>query len=330
MIKLSNDSAQLTSYLQAQSWLLEGEHISNIEIPGDGNMNFTLRIETKRRSFILKQSRDYVEKYPQVAAPQERVLREAEFYDAISDNSFLKSMTPNILGLDAVNNIMIMEDLGSGSDFTHLYEANSTISDEDLQDIMRFAAILHTDHKRVNAKTLIRNEAMRKLNHEHMFIYPFMDDNGLNLDEILPGLASIATPYKSDNTLKAKIKDLGERYLADGDTLLHGDYFLGSWLKTEKGICVIDPEFCFYGYPEFEIGVTVAHLMMSDQSVETVFNAFKYYTEIADLDMKICKQCAGVEIMRRIMGLAQLPLKIDLEKRAQLLETARAYIIDEN
>jgi 5-methylthioribose kinase len=38
-------------------------------------MNCVLRIETAR-SFIIKQSRGYVEKYPQIAAPAERVLTE--------------------------------------------------------------------------------------------------------------------------------------------------------------------------------------------------------------------------------------------------------------
>jgi len=328
MIKLTNDRSQLTAYLQAQSWLLEGEHITNVEVPGDGNMNFTLRIETKRRSFIIKQSRDYVEKYPQVAAPEDRVLREAEFYNAIADHALLNEMTPDILGLDALNNIMLMQDLGEGSDFAYLYEGTATIADEDLQEVMRFAAILHNEHKNANAKTNITNRSMRKLNHEHMFLYPFMDENGLDLDDIIPGLKKVAAIYKIDKELKEKIENLGDKYLADGDTLLHGDYFPGSWLKTSEGIRIIDPEFCFYGYPEFEIGVTVAHLMMSNQPAETIFNAFKYYTEVAELDLELCKQCAGVEIMRRIMGLAQLPLKIDLEKRAQLLSTAREYILN--
>ena len=84
MIKLEKDINIITAYLQAQSWILEGENISSFEVPGEGNMNFTLRITTKRRSFIIKQSRNYVEKYPQIAAPEDRTQREADFYNAIS------------------------------------------------------------------------------------------------------------------------------------------------------------------------------------------------------------------------------------------------------
>lgn len=327
MIHLRKNKAELSSYLKGQKFLESGEELISLEVPGAGNMNFTLRITTNQRSFIIKQSRAYVEKYPQVAAPADRSLREAEFYEAIHDDKFLKEMTPELMAEDRENNIIIMEDLGVGSDFTYLYKAEDTIENEDLKEIISFAAHLHVRNKVADAKNVITNRAMRKLNHEHIFIYPYAKDNGLDLDAILPGLKEESSKYKSDQKLLKKVGALGERYLEYGDTLLHGDYFPGSWLKTKNGIKVIDPEFCFYGYPEFEIGVTTAHLMMADQALETVFNAFKYYTEIQELDLELCRKCAGVEIMRRILGLAQLPLAIDLEKRAQLLETAREYVV---
>ncbi|WP_235297358.1 phosphotransferase [Portibacter marinus] len=330
MIKLEKDLQVLTTYLQAQKWLLAGEHITHFHVPGDGNMNFTLRICTPRRSFIIKQSRGYVEKYPQVAAPTDRVQREADFYKEISDHPYLTKMTPKIMGVDGINNIIAMEDLGAGKDYTFFYKNKAVIPDTELQQIMKFAAVLHNENKIQNATSPISNRAMRKLNHEHMFLYPYLEDNGLNLDTVLPGLADLAKKYKDDTALKAKIESLGNRYLEDGDTLLHGDYFPGSWLKTEEGVRIIDPEFCFYGYPEFEIGVTTAHLMLCDQPVQTILNAHKYYKEEADLDLELVKQCAGAEVLRRILGLAQLPLSIDLEKRAQLLETAREYVMNNN
>jgi 5-methylthioribose kinase len=38
-------------------------------------MNCVLRIETAARSFIIKQSRGYVERYPQIAAPESTYRR---------------------------------------------------------------------------------------------------------------------------------------------------------------------------------------------------------------------------------------------------------------
>ena len=50
----------------------------------------------------------------------------------------------------------------------------------------------------------------------------------------------------------------GERYLAEGSTLLHGDYYPGSWMTVDDAVFVIDPEFSFKGFPEFDLGVMLS------------------------------------------------------------------------
>lgn len=327
MKKLSTDKTQLEDYLKSQGWLKEGESIKSTEKPGEGNMNFTLRVDTGERTFIVKQSRDFVEKYPQVAAPAERALREAEFYELINEKPALKAMMPNILSLDKDNSVMVMDDLGSGSDYTYVYQNGKTIPEDELMEIMDFAAELHNSFSAKSASKVIHNRKMRELNHEHMFVYPYIDDNGLNLDDILPGLAEVAKTYKEDAQLKAEVEKLGKLYLADGDRLLHGDYFPGSWLKTGEGVRIIDPEFCFFGPAEFEIGVTIAHLKMADQPEELISKPLNRYRAKAELDEELRKKFTATEIMRRILGLAQLPLEIDLEKRMELMEEARGILI---
>lgn len=328
MQKLNTNKADLEAYLKSQGWLKENESIQSTEKPGEGNMNFTLRVDTGARTFIVKQSRDYVEKYPQVAAPAERALREAEFYKLISEKPELKSMMPNIIGLDKENSVMVMDDLGAGSDYTYAYQHGQTIPEMELMEIMEFAAKLHDSLSAKTASTVIHNRAMRKLNHEHMFVYPYVDDNGLNLDDILPGLAEVAQPYKNDEQLKAEVERMGKLYLKDGDTLLHGDYFPGSWLKTDGGVRIIDPEFCFFGPAEFEIGVTIAHLKMADQPAELIIKALHRYHSKRNLDEELRRKFTATEILRRILGLAQLPLEIDLETRRALLEEAREILLE--
>jgi len=328
MQKLTTDKHQLEAYLKSQGWLKEDESIKSTETPGDGNMNFTLRVDTGERTFIVKQSRDYVEKYPQVAAPAERALREAEFYELIRTEPALKAMMPNIIGLDKENSAMVMDDLGAGSDYTYMYKYGQSIPEMELMEIMDFAAKLHDSFSAQTASKVITNREMRKLNQEHMFVYPYLEDNGLNLDDILPGLEEVAKAYKSDEPLKAEVEKLGKLYLTDGDTLLHGDYFPGSWLKTKEGVRIIDPEFCFFGSAEFEIGVTIAHLKMADQPEELIIKSLHRYHAKRNLDEELRKKFTATEILRRILGLAQLPLEIDLEKRRALLEHAREILIE--
>lgn len=327
MIKLNNNKEDLTKYLQSKNWLKENESIVAVEKPGEGNMNFTLRILTETRSFIVKQSREYVEKYPQVAAPAERVLREAEFYEVIETVPSLKAMMPTLIGLDKDNRVMVMEDLGNGSDFTYLYQLGKEFLEEDLFAVIDFAASLHTSITTDTQAHRITNTEMRKLNHEHIFNYPYAVDNGINLDDILPGLQKEANRLKADNVLIAEVKKLGDLYLENGDILLHGDYFPGSWLATVGGLKIIDPEFCFFGKAEFEIGVMLAHLKMANQASKIIEKALERYKSLADLEDVLCYKFMAIEIIRRIIGLAQLPLEIGLEKRTKLLNEAREILV---
>ncbi len=327
-MKLTTEAKQVSEYLAKIGFLQEGEEVTKVSIPGAGNMNFTIRVNTNIRSFIVKQSRDYVEKYPQVAAPADRCQREAEFYTLLKSSNKLRSMVPRVFHVDKEENIMIMADLGAGTDFTYLYKKDQEIDEKDLSKVMQFVATLHKEYTSDTSEYVIRNHDMRKLNHKHIFVYPFIDDNGLNLDDIHEGLEAIAKPYRADELLKTEVEKIGKLYLADGNTLLHGDYFPGSWLKTKHGIQIIDPEFCFFGFPEFEVGVTIAHLMLANQSEEILDHALASYMSRSSLDIELTEKCAGIEIMRRILGLAQLPLSLDLEQKRELLQLAYAYITD--
>jgi len=325
--KLTTNITQLKTYLKNQGWLKPEESIASIEKPGEGNMNFTLRVNTGARTFIIKQSRGYVEKYPQVKAPEKRALKEAEFYELTSKNTNLKAMMPKLIAVDEINNVLQLEDLGSGKDFIYLYKEGKTIPEDELLQLMDFAALLHKTITTKSIKNPVANRDMRKLNHEHIFLYPYMENNGIDMDAILPGLAAVAASFKKDKELQGKLKPLGDLYLADGAHLLHGDYFPGSWLKTADGIKIIDPEFCFFGVPEFEIGITIAHLKMANQSEKLIKSALNRYSAQAELDENLRRKFTAAEILRRILGLAQLPLEIDLAKRKELVEEARNVIL---
>ena len=70
---LEKDIPAVEKYLNEQNWLNLNEKVAALEKPGEGNMNFVLRVTTNQRSFILKQARPWVEKFPQIDAPVERL-----------------------------------------------------------------------------------------------------------------------------------------------------------------------------------------------------------------------------------------------------------------
>ncbi len=129
-------------------------------------------------------------------------------------------------------------------------------------------------------------------------------------------------PFKNNEQLKNKAHELGAIYLKDGDTLLHGDYYPGSWLKTSAGLKIIDPEFCFYGRAEFDLGVMVAHLKMAQQDDEVKKAVIASYKKTAGFNEQLLNEFIGIEIIRRIIGLAQLPLTLTLAEKEGLLEEA--------
>jgi 5-methylthioribose kinase len=145
---------------------------------------------------------------------------------------------------------------------------------------------------------------MRALNHEYIFVQPLREATGFS------------------QRFKEITHQLGQTYLSEGDTLLHGDYFPGSWLQTEAGVRVIDPEFAFFGPPEFDAGVLLAHLYMANQPTEAAEATLKTWC-----NPKLTRQFAGIEIMRRILGVAQLPLTASQSEKEALLEISKEFVL---
>ena len=322
----------LQDYLRRRGWLDTQELISSVEKPGEGNMNYTLRVITPSRTLIVKQSRGYVEKYPTIAAPANRAVIEGRFYQKIQAIPTLASQMPQLLGVDEENNILVLEDLGAATDFTFLYQPCRQLSEADALALTNYLSDLHSQFMTHTPDSAFANRAMRALNHEHIINYPFLEDNGFDLNTIQPGLQELAMPYKRNAALKKIVQQLGEVYLADDHpdksvTLLHGDYYPGSWLRTASGIKIIDPEFCFYGPAEFDLGVMMAHLIMAGQP-PTILNAVAAnYQKTAGFDEQLRQRFTGVEIMRRLIGLAQLPLPLSLDKKRELLGEAYSLLI---
>ncbi|WP_282162412.1 phosphotransferase [Ulvibacterium marinum] len=310
----------LQNYLLEKEWITPEEHIQSTEKPGEGNMNVVLRIRTNTRSFILKQSRPYVQKYQQIAAPLERIEVERDFYETVK-SSALNAHIPKILGYDAETFVMILEDLGHCEDMTLMY-AKKSFSKKALEKLVFILGLIHK--KKVPAD-FPKNLEMRYLNHQHIFVLPFLEDNGFQLDDVQPGLQELSMSYKKDTGLKTLVDHIGKIYLSEGHTLIHGDYYPGSWMTEGNNLYVIDPEFGFVGFAEFDLGVMVAHLILATHKPDYMDTILEKYEGKAD--RRLVSQVAGIEIMRRLIGLAQLPLVRSIEEKEYLLQMAHKMIL---
>jgi len=323
-----SDRDALTRYARDKGFIGAEEKLDAVSHAGEGNMNLTLRLVTGRRSLILKQARPWVEKYPSLAAPAGRSRVEQAFYEVASLRPELAGAMPRLLGSDPSSGVLALEDLGEAQDFTPLYRQGE-LTERELQELVAFLVALHRPVENVtpDQRAVLRNREMRALNHEHIFRLPLAKDNGLDLDAYSPGLHAVADHIKDDARYVEAVAALGRRYLDDGDALVHGDYFPGSWLRTGAGIRIIDPEFCFLGPAAFDLGVMLGHLCLARQPATLGDRILELYLESAPRGgnqlRRLARGFAGAEIMRRLIGVAQLPLVHDTKARGALLEYSR-------
>lgn len=260
------DLKPLAHYLRERNFLASEEQILSVGKAGQGNMNLTLRVITNQRSFILKQSRPWVEKYPQITAPAHRSSMEGYFYQLVTPYEGLSTSMPEYYDCDSVSNLLFLEDLGQAETLESLYQADALLSDDLARQAMQWLRQLHALRFETKQREGLVNLEMRKLNHEHIFHYPLVKENGLNLDDITPGLQRLADALKENKPYVGMAEAMGQLYLEPrGNTLLHGDFYPGSWMELEDQLYVIDPEFSYFGEAAFDLGVIMAHMVLSQQ-----------------------------------------------------------------
>jgi 5-methylthioribose kinase len=326
---LPDNLPAINSLCQSLGWLLPDETILGLSPAGEGNMNRTLRAETGSRTFILKQSVPYVARYPQIAAPEERIVVEDRFYQTIEADGPLRMRMPHRLGFAPQSRLLMLEDVGPGADMLSVYaNAGGNPADRGVYTALIYWLWRLHSLRDFNA-AYFTNDAMRTLNHAHIFVIPLQTNNGAAID---PALAEIAQRFQNDSQLISVAGALGEIYLgrtphASHPCLLHGDFYPGSWLRNERlGVMIIDPEFAFCGPPEFDVGVLVAHLTFAGFAQQDIMGILRSYVTPPGFEYSLAIRFAAIEIIRRLLGVAQLPLQATSEQKRSWLETARMMI----
>ena len=321
-----SDHEGLTRYLHAQAWIDSSDVVRDIVTAGAGNMNCTLRVTTRARTFILKQSRPWVEKYPDIDAPLDRALQEGAFYEVVATHPPVASMMPRLLGVNPASRILMLADLGEASDYTGLYQGDA-IGGDVVDALVGYLSELHAGGIGADRQGEFVNRDMRRLNHHHVFVYPLSPaGGGVDLDGLTPGLRAEADRLRQDREYVEAVTGLGARYLDDGRSLLHGDFFPGSWVRAGSGVRVIDPEFCFFGPPEFDVGVFLAHLSLARQPFQIRERVSQTYRADEWFDGDLAARFAGAEVMRRLLGVAQLPLSATLAEKQRWLARSRQLV----
>jgi 5-methylthioribose kinase len=231
--------------------------------------------------------------------------------------------------------MLAMQDLGSGSDLTDIYPGNAgegRLACETLRQIVSWLSDLHAISPPTDFPS---NKEMRALNHAHIFCIPLSAETHTQLGAIIgPQAKKIADQMMNQRELHARAEDLGSLYLgttsaASQKVLLHGDFYPASWLRGDDGgVSIIDPEFAFIGPPEFDVGVLMAHLYFAGFDRPAISAALESYRSPDNFELALAESFAGMEIIRRLLGVAQLPLSAEDQTKAEWLITATDLLMN--
>jgi len=235
---------------------------------GDGNLNlvFHIRDEQSGRSLIVKQALPYAkvvgESWP-LTLDRSRIESEA----LIQEGRLAPGLVPKVYKYDPDLALTVMEDLSdhiimrSGlmqcrryplfADHISTFLANTLFFTSDLG--------MNQQEKKVQAGRFI-NPELCKITEDLIFDDPYTVSSNNNYDA---AIEDEAEALRTDEKLHFEVALLREKFLTQGQALLHGDLHTGSIFVREDSTKVIDPEFAYYGPMGFDIGAVIGNLLLN-------------------------------------------------------------------
>lgn len=343
----------------AVGWLGDEEQVTTCASLG-GESSTVMRVELQElrggwRTAVLKQSLPWLRRDESVAMPADRWRGEYTFYRELARVPEAAALVPRLMAANEARCLLLLEDFRGASNLASLYRGGS-LGEGTAEALGGFLRELRRG-TRGEQDAEFANGGMKALSHRLLFEAPFgsrgQGGNGFGpdgpapagdaLDAIEPGLGEAAATLRSDRTFREALSELGSRFLDAGACLVHGAFHPANWLLLPNGdVRVVDPQYSSPGDPEFDLGTALAHLLLARQPVEVVATFLSAATgaeeagregpadteEVeAGVDRPLVARYAGAEIVRRLLGGAQLPLEAAAGFRCDLLETARTAVV---
>ncbi len=357
---LSADQAgRVDLVMGAVGWLGDEEQVTTCVSLG-GESSTVMRVELQElrggwRTAVLKQSLPWLRRDESVAMPADRWRGEHTFYREVARVPEAAALVPRLMAANEARCLLLLEDFRGASNLASLYRGGS-LGEGTAEALGGFLRALRRG-TRGEQDAEFANGGMKTLSHRLLFEAPFgsrgQGGNGFGpdgpapdegaLDDIEPGLGAAASALRSDGAFRDAVAKLGRRFLGAGDCLVHGAFHPANWLLLPSGdVRVVDPQYSSPGDPEFDLGTALAHLLLARQPVEVVATFLSAATgaeeagregpanteEVeAGVDRPLVARYAGAEIVRRLLGGAQLPLEAEGGFRLGLLETARTAVL---
>jgi 5-methylthioribose kinase len=306
----------LPDYLKSVGFLPQSQEI-RIESAGHGNINWVRRIRCHPAggSWVVKQARPALERFPEYRVSTERLVFEARYLETA--RAF--DATGVLVGVeffDPDSRVLILEDLVGCPRLTMILAEGQTGLSQARDCARALGAFLGAVHAGTRDPVLTErfaNQEMQRLHGNHIFVLPFRD----NAFPLSPALAERARRLRDDRSLVATIDAAHARYLEPVGALVHGDVQPDNVLIGERGPKLLDAEIAHVGDPAFDMGTFLAHLLLPslaagkpERAAACLDSAWSAYSEAhgseALADFARVARYAGIELLRRTLGAARI------------------------
>ncbi len=304
----------LPEYLAGRGLLAQAAG-TRVEPAGDGNINYVRRVRLPDGvSWIVKQAREALERFPEYRVTTERIVFEHRYGTCVGESApGCAQVLPHVLAFDPESRILVMEDLGSER-LSEVLDAGR-VPDDALDALGAYLGGVHaaTRGKAAELAPRFANHEMRRLHGEHIFALPYAPD----AFPLPPAVRKAADERLARPGVREAISELRERYYTECSVLVHGDPQPANVMLQDGRPRLIDAEIAHLGDPAFDLGTALAHLRV----FEAVRPGAAAWRRGADrlvegyrraggrpADVELAHRHAGVEILRRTIGAARLPL----------------------
>ncbi len=325
------DEANLPGYLERIGLFERFERI-RVEKAGDGNINWVRRARSESRSFVIKQARPALERFPEYQAPTERIRVEARYYGRTRAFDH-ERVCPVIHGFQEADRVLVLEDLGSAPRMDEVL-ARDGLDPAPAEAIAAFLGRVHEGTRAPDWAPEFENEAMQRLHGEHIFVLPFRPNDF----PLPPATRARAEEIWRDTALRDTAGHAYARYLHTRGALVHGDVQAGNVLLTENGPKLLDAEIAHIGDPAFDLGTLLAHLALpavaagqpraAAANVEAAEGAYATAHGDGACAFEDVARYAGLEMLRRTLGAARVPAVETDDAGLRVVDRARRWVLD--
>ena len=325
--------ADLPGYLEGLGLLSPGEPVC-VEPAGEGNINWVRRVRStaRERSFVVKQARPALERFPEYRVSTQRIEFEARWYETVARFD-REGICPRVHHFDSQRKALVLEDLAGAESLDGLLARGGDAS-RVAAALGRFLGAVHAGTRDPALASRFSNAEMRHLHGEHIFALPFRGSDF----PLSPAVKQYAQAIAADADLRRRIDAAHARYLELAIALVHGDVQPTNVLVAAGGPKLLDAEIAHVGDPAFDVGQLAGHLWLrvlargdARAAAPAVSALWASYSAALGGALQVffsdALVHAGIEMLRRTLGAARIPEVSRDEIALRAIDAGRAWVL---